>query len=97
MPKTSQFSQAPVWASIDDMMRGHFVRPVGVVGDAALAGGAEILVGAHGACGEEDYGGGAEEFRKQFLGEAVQAALPGFAWRDALEPKLIAPRAILLN
>jgi hypothetical protein len=55
------------------------------------------LVGAEGACGEEYYGEGAEEFREQFLGEAVQAALPGLSRRDAFELKLIAPRAILLN
>lgn len=66
-------------------------------GDAALTGGAEILVGAEGAGGEEDDGESAEEFREQFLGEAVQAALPGKTRRDASEAVVIAPRAILLN
>ena len=46
-------------------------------GDATLAGGAEVLVGAEGARREEDDGESAEEFCEQFLGEAVQAVLPG--------------------
>ncbi len=45
-------------------------------GDAALTGGAQILVGAEGACGEENHGEGAEEFSEQFLGQAVQTVLP---------------------
>ena len=42
-------------------------------GDATLSRGAEILVGADYASGEEDYGESAEEFGEEFLGEAVHA------------------------
>ena len=66
-------------------------------GDAALSGRAEVLVGAERAGGEKDDGESAEEFCEQFLGEAVQAVLPGKTRRDAFEAIVIAPRAILLN
>jgi len=59
--------------------------------------GAQILVGAQGACREENHGESAEEFGEQFLRQAVQAALPGNARRDAFATTVIAPRAILLN
>jgi hypothetical protein len=66
-------------------------------GDAALSGSAEILVGAEGAGREEYDGERAEEFSEQFLGEAVQAVLPGKTRRDAYDVDWSAPRAILLN
>jgi hypothetical protein len=65
--------------------------------DAALSGGAEILVGAEGAGRKENHGEGAEEFGEQFLRQTVQAALPGKTRRDAFKADVIAPRAILLN
>jgi hypothetical protein len=55
------------------------------------------LVGAEGAGGEENDGESAEEFSEQFLGEAVQAVLPGKTRRDAYDVEWSAPRAILLN